>query len=470
MNKVKTIKVKNEDGSISEESYAIAADALNIDMANGKNVQETIGTIDVDKDGDIAAQLNKKIKKSDIIDNLDSSDNNKVLSAKQGKVLNEAVAAVNLDIKKKIYYFNTVTDMKADIDLQAGDTCQTLGYYSANDRGGANYLIKEKTQNYIENGNSIIEINNNLIAEKLRIIEPNKNFDLKLGTTTLFDQSSEQGIIDAMRNINIYFTSIIQSVVIKYDIATSSFKLANDNNSIQIKYIQEYINNGGKIYGLKFHRNGMSLNDLFETYGSESICTAYTNFVLNYINALPYKNLIKNVWIMNEEITSNTNVSHLTNVINSINIIKEEGYNVSIPFANIWHFIDIVKKNNTVIDSCSYISLNLYPMDDYFSDKSSIEQVAERFNYNFEVIERFIKNKDLYITEFGCSSSWDSFSNPSLYKQDGVGKPISLLLEGFYKSKFIQNIKGAFLWYYFDAYTFAPDTLLSIKNNEEVRY
>ena len=63
MNKVKTIKVKNEDGSISEESYAIATDALNIDMANGKNVQETIGTIDVDKDGDIATQLKNIIER-----------------------------------------------------------------------------------------------------------------------------------------------------------------------------------------------------------------------------------------------------------------------------------------------------------------------------------------------------------------------------------------------------------------------
>lgn len=63
MNKVKTIKVKNEDGSVSEESYAIAADALNIDMVNGKNVQETIGTIDVDKDGDIATQLKNIIER-----------------------------------------------------------------------------------------------------------------------------------------------------------------------------------------------------------------------------------------------------------------------------------------------------------------------------------------------------------------------------------------------------------------------
>ena len=57
MDKIKTVKIKNEDGTVSQESYYISADARNIDMANGKNVQETIGTIDVDNDGSIAEQL-----------------------------------------------------------------------------------------------------------------------------------------------------------------------------------------------------------------------------------------------------------------------------------------------------------------------------------------------------------------------------------------------------------------------------
>lgn len=164
MDKIKTIKVKNEDGSISEESYSIAADALNIDMVNGKNVQETIGTIDVDKDGDIAAQLNKKINKSDIIDNLDSSDNNKVLSAKQGKVLGDVVTVLNTNINKKIYYFNTVADMKANEDLVAGDTCQTLGYHSVNDGGAGLYqIINDNT--LVDDRINVHELANHLKAK-----------------------------------------------------------------------------------------------------------------------------------------------------------------------------------------------------------------------------------------------------------------------------------------------------------------
>lgn len=169
MNKVKTIKIKNEDGSISEESYSIAADAVNVDMVNGKNVQETIGTIDVDKDGDIAAQLNKKINKSDIIDNLNSSDNNKVLSAKQGKVLGDAVTALNTNINKKIYYFNTIAEMKADEDLAAGDTCQTLGYHSVNDGGSGLYQIVD--DNTLVDDIIIHLLNNGL---KAKLIKYNK--------------------------------------------------------------------------------------------------------------------------------------------------------------------------------------------------------------------------------------------------------------------------------------------------------
>lgn len=57
MDKIKTVKIKNEDGSVSQEAYHISADARNIDMTNGYNVQDTIGNIDVDNDGNIAIQL-----------------------------------------------------------------------------------------------------------------------------------------------------------------------------------------------------------------------------------------------------------------------------------------------------------------------------------------------------------------------------------------------------------------------------
>lgn len=227
MNKVKTIKVKNEDGSISEESYAIAADALNIDMVNGKNVQETIGTIDVDKDGDIATQLNKKINKSDIIDNLDSTDANKVLSAKQGKVLNEAVVAANLDIKKKIYYFNTIAEMKADTDLVAGDTCQTLGYYSVNDGGVGLYKIVNSTSE--DDGGSIHILDNGLRAEL--IIEDGIINIMQFG-------AKGDGITDNKNIIDNALKKLVGGGILFFPIgnyATSGEHIIDTNAELQIK-------------------------------------------------------------------------------------------------------------------------------------------------------------------------------------------------------------------------------------------
>lgn len=108
MDKIKTVKIKEEDGSVSQESYYISTDARCVDMANGYDLQETIGTIDIDTDGNIAEQL-----------------------------------------KKKAYYFDTVADMK-NANLQIGDYAVTLGYYSVNDGGAAKYKIVNNTDNYKE--------------------------------------------------------------------------------------------------------------------------------------------------------------------------------------------------------------------------------------------------------------------------------------------------------------------------------
>lgn len=132
MDKIKTVKIKNGDGSISEESYTISVDARNVDMDNGKDLQDTIGNIDVDIDGNIAEQLD---------------------------YLNENVDDLNIDIKKKAYFFNTVADMKA-ANLKVGDYACTLGYHEINDGGGADYVILTTTnKTYFEN------LNNGLKAE-----------------------------------------------------------------------------------------------------------------------------------------------------------------------------------------------------------------------------------------------------------------------------------------------------------------
>ena len=89
------------------------------------------------------------LSQDDIVDNLESTSATKMLSAKQGKILQE----------KKIHSFNTVAEMKADTALQNGMIATTLGYYAAKDGGAATYIIKTSSSSYYES------LDNGLVAE-----------------------------------------------------------------------------------------------------------------------------------------------------------------------------------------------------------------------------------------------------------------------------------------------------------------
>lgn len=136
MDKIKTVKIKNEDGSISKESYSISVDAKNVDIDNGINLQDTIGTIDVNTDGNIGYQLSN---------------------------LNINVTNLNDDIRKKIYYYDTIAAMKNDMTLKIGDCVCTLGYYAVNDSGAGEYEIING--DYTDDGALIHRLKNNLFAK-----------------------------------------------------------------------------------------------------------------------------------------------------------------------------------------------------------------------------------------------------------------------------------------------------------------
>ena len=111
MDRVKKLKVKKTDGSFTDY-IPIGADAEYIDTSDNLNLQE----------------------------HLDLLNNN------------------------KIKCYTSVAEMKADERLKIGDTVQTLGYYEANDGGGAIYLIKNDSSLINDNG-SIHDLNNGLKAE-----------------------------------------------------------------------------------------------------------------------------------------------------------------------------------------------------------------------------------------------------------------------------------------------------------------
>lgn len=125
--RIKKIKIKQSDGTFSDY-IPIGANAKDVDMANGYSLENTIGTIDVDKEGSIAKQLSKTTK-----------------------------------------YYDSVADMKADTQLTGGAAAVTLGYYKPNDGGGALYQIIDSTdedyESLVDDGGSAHDLKNKLKAK-----------------------------------------------------------------------------------------------------------------------------------------------------------------------------------------------------------------------------------------------------------------------------------------------------------------
>lgn len=68
-------------------------------------------------------------------------------------------------VDEKARPVKSVAEMKAMSNIVAGNIIKTIGYYSANDGGGATYLIREKLETDVEDLGAIHFINDNLVAE-----------------------------------------------------------------------------------------------------------------------------------------------------------------------------------------------------------------------------------------------------------------------------------------------------------------
>lgn len=67
--------------------------------------------------------------------------------------------------KYKALWFDSVAAMKAEPSLTAGAYVNTAGYYEPNDGGGANYLIRSKTDSDVDDAGNLHELANGLVAE-----------------------------------------------------------------------------------------------------------------------------------------------------------------------------------------------------------------------------------------------------------------------------------------------------------------
>ena len=69
------------------------------------------------------------------------------------------------DLKEKATWCTSVSAMKSDTGLAAGMVVATKGYYITNDGGAAVYTIRAKTEDDVDDGGSIIVLDNDNVAE-----------------------------------------------------------------------------------------------------------------------------------------------------------------------------------------------------------------------------------------------------------------------------------------------------------------
>ena len=173
MDSIRKLRIKHEDGTYSN-SIPIGASSDDIFMPGGGPLTDSMSDVEeaiiaLDKTNDIQAESIDELVKS-VSSNTIAIQNQKDVNEKQETKMENFEKAL---AQEKVYVFDNVHAMKNANNLKAGMYCITKGYYTPNDGGKGEYLIRTKTDSDVDDGGSIHELLNSLVAEL--IIEDNIN-------------------------------------------------------------------------------------------------------------------------------------------------------------------------------------------------------------------------------------------------------------------------------------------------------
>lgn len=352
MDRIKKIKIKQQDGTMSDY-YPIGADASNIDIDYNNSTLE-------------------------------------------------------VTMKKTPRYYENVASMKLDDTLQEGDMAITLGYYTANDGGGAEYNIVNN-EYLINDDGSIHDLNNGLKAEL--IVRTNKIFAEQFGTKDNLDARIPlQNAIDFISDKN--YTLILNKNYILSSLHNSNSILTNIKNcTIDGKGTLQLEDNIGNYYSiLNIKGDNVNIfnitidvnttNNPFDSNtGSDTFPrTTISAWIHRPINNLIIKNITINDCCGKWEIVGNMNNTIFeNNIINYNNTVSPtfdrtsmylNGNNIK-AYKNTLNGTSISNTgieshgNNIIIEENNILNYNgaIFPCNSVDNNITSIESVIVKNNH-----------------------------------------------------------------------------------------
>lgn len=162
-----------ESGTVLQQTarmYAKVQQLTRLFNEFSEDVSNEVNNFEHDINETVQEYIDKFVELKDFVedyfDNLDVQEeiNNKLDAMVEDGTMQELINTA-LQPTKALYTYNTLALMSADTNLVNGSFAKTIGYYNANDGGGATYKIRTKGDEEVADGAFTIAIGDSLIAE-----------------------------------------------------------------------------------------------------------------------------------------------------------------------------------------------------------------------------------------------------------------------------------------------------------------
>lgn len=284
--------------------------------------------------------------------------------------LSDIGKALNNKIATKIYYFNTVSDMKASNILKAGDMVITKGYYTANDGGNGEYEVVNDAS-LVDDGGSVHNVCDGLKAKLIIKSEINiKQFGAKCDGVT-DDSIYIQRVLDFLYN-----NSLSLSIILPDNVAI----LNTVEKDLEHKFRIKIVSLGSilaKAQGVSLNLKGLFDSDLvlnFKDGGNQSltdIAIKISNCFSSHfdIRANHYEGTVLNV----DNENSSTKVGRCSIRLNCSNgcyraLLHGNETNYMDGFGEYNNITDFNSKFGSIFQNCADVTLKHY--ENYYQNET----------------------------------------------------------------------------------------------------